>query len=296
MKPDAFVLETGAGRITSRANPKVTAYAGLTEKKRREADRLFLAEGVKLVRDALDAHFPAREVLVSEDAVERSPEAALLAKEAGGRGIALTLLSDSAFEKISTEQAPQGIIAVLELPEKNDAREFDRFAEGKRLFMLDEIRDPGNLGTILRSAEALGIGGVILSGCADPWQPKAVRAAMGTLFRLPLWITGDGAGCAMRLKFAGRRVLAAALGGNDLILGEFEPRRSDCPVIGNEGHGISPDVLRCADACLRIPMTGGAESLNASAAAACILWEYYRAVRTDPDGTVSAAGTEKEDL
>ena len=295
MKPEEFVFETGAARISSRANPKVTAYAALADKKRREADRLFLAEGVKLVRDALDARFPVREVLISEDAAGKNADAAALAKEAGRRGVSLTLLSDPAFEKISTEKAPQGIIAVCGIPQEDEG-DFDRWAAGKRLFMLDEIRDPGNLGTILRSAEALGVDGVILSGCADPYQPKATRAAMGTLFRLPLWITDDGAGCVERLKSAGRRVLAAALGGDDLILGEFEPRADDCPVIGNEGHGISPDVLRAADACLRIPMGGGAESLNASAAAACILWEYVRAFRGFPDGKNAASGPEKEEF
>ncbi|MBE6725158.1 MAG: RNA methyltransferase [Ruminococcaceae bacterium] len=293
MKPEEFVLETRAAEISSRANPKVTGYAGLADKKRREADRLFLAEGVKLVRDALDARFPMREALISRDAAERSSDAVGLATEAARRGIAVTLLSDPAFEKISTEKAPQGIIAVLELPSEGEG-DFDRWAAGKRLFMLDEIRDPGNLGTILRSAEALGVEGVILSGCADPYQPKAVRAAMGTLFRLPLWITDDGAGCVLRLKSAGRRVLAAALGGDDLILGEFEPLAGDCPVIGNEGHGISQSVLTAADGCLRIPMEGRAESLNASAAAACILWEYFRAFRGASDGKRDPSGPVRE--
>ena len=279
MEPERFVNETGAERITSRTNPKTVLYAGLSDRKKREEAGLFLAEGVKLTRDALAAGFPAREILLAEEALRKTPEAEALAREAHARGIPLTLFSDTAFEKISTEKAPQGIIAVLRLPEKNKGADFDRWAEGKRLLMLDEIRDPGNLGTILRSAEALGVNGAILSGCADPWQPKAVRAAMGTLFRLPLWIAADGADCVRRLKSAGRRVQAAALGKNDLTLGEFEPLPGDCPVIGNEGHGISPAVLAEADACLRIPMAGGAESLNASAAAACILWEYYRALR-----------------
>lgn len=279
MEPERFVHVTGAERITSRANPKTVLYAGLADRKKREETGLFLAEGVKLTRDALAAAFPMRAVLLAEGAIEKSPEAVRLARDIRERGIPLTLFADAAFEKISTEKAPQGIIAVLKLPEKQSSADLDRWAEGRRLLMLDEIRDPGNLGTILRSAEALGTDGVILSGCADPYQPKAVRAAMGTLFRLPIRIVEDGADCVRRLKSAGRRVLAAALGENGLTLGDFEPLPGDVPVIGNEGHGISPATLAEADACLRIPMTGGAESLNASAAAACILWEYYRELR-----------------
>ena len=279
MERERFVNETGADFITSRANPRVVLYAGLDDRKKRNEAGLFLAEGIKLTRDALAADFPAREILLSETALGKSPDAAETAAEAHRKGIPVALLSDPAFEKISTEKAPQGIIAVLRLPEPPLPDGFAAWAEEKRLLMLCEIRDPGNLGTILRSAEALGMGGVVLAGCADPYQPKAVRAAMGTLFRLPLWTAENGADCVRALRSAGRRVLAAALGENDLTLGDYETLPGDCPVIGNEGHGLPAEVLEAADYCLRIPMAPGAESLNASAAAACILWEYYRGRR-----------------
>ena len=259
MERERFVNETGADFITSRANPRVVLYAGLDDRKKRNEAGLFLAEGIKLTRDALAADYPAREILLSETALGKSPDAAETA--------------------MATEKAPQGIIAVLRLPEPPLPDGFSAWAEEKRLLMLCEIQDPGNLGTILRSAEALGVGGVVLAGCADPYQPKAVRAAMGTLFRLPLWTAENGADCVGALRAAGRRVLAAALGENDLTLGDYEPLPGDCPVIGNEGHGLPAEVLEAADFCLRIPMAPGAESLNASAAAACILWEYYRGRR-----------------
>ena len=277
MQPERFAAETGAERVASRSNPRVAALSKLAEAKGRREAGLFLAEGIKLTREALASDAEVREVLVSDFAAERSPDALALALEARKRGIPALLLSDPAFEKISTEKSPQGVIAAVRIPDA-EGGDFSAWQSGRRLFMLDEVRDPGNLGTILRSAEALGVGGVILSRCADPWQPKAVRAAMGTLFRLPLWITEDGAGCARVLRASGRRVLAAALGGDELTLGEFEPEESDCPVIGNEGHGLPREILDAASACLRIPMAEGPESLNASAAAACILWEYYRAL------------------
>ncbi len=276
MEPERFILETGAERISSRTNPKTSAYAKLAEKKYRDESGLLLAEGLKLTREALRSDFRIREILLSETAVKQNPEAVSAASEAASDGIPVTVFSDPAFEKISTEKAPQGIIAVMRMPRIREEAEFSAWQEGRRLIMLDEIRDPGNLGTILRSAEALGMEGAVLSRSADPYQPKAVRAAMGTLFRLPLWLTDDPAGCAETLKRAGRRVLAAALGEQSLTLGMYEPLRTDCPVIGNEGHGLPEELLKAATACVRIPMAGGPESLNAAAAAACILWEYYR--------------------
>ena len=115
MEPERFVHETGAERITSRANPKTVLYAGLADRKKREEAGLFLAEGVKLTRDALVAAFPMRAVLLAEGAIEKSPEAVRLARDIRVRGIPLTLFADAAIEKISTEKAPQGIIAVLKL-------------------------------------------------------------------------------------------------------------------------------------------------------------------------------------
>jgi TrmH family RNA methyltransferase len=153
---------------------------------------------------------------------------------------------------------------------------FELWQSDRRIIMLDEIRDPGNLGTIMRTAEAMGYRGIILSRCADIYNPKTIRAAMGGIFRLPLYVTDDGAECAKVMKAAGRRVIAAALGEHTLTLGGYEIAESDCAVIGNEGHGISDGVLSECTACVRIPMQGLAESLNASVAASCIMWEYSR--------------------
>ena len=270
--------EWRADYLSSRSNPRVAAAAKLADKKERERQAAFLAEGIKLAREALSsAPRFVKEIFVSESAAETSEGVRALALEAAEAGVRVTLLSEPAFEKISTEKSPEGVIAAVGyLTELHVRGDLSRWQENKRLLMLDEIRDPGNLGTILRSAEALGVHGVILSRCADLYQPKVVRAAMGTLFRLPVFLTDDGEAAAPALKAAGRRVLAASLGEHALTLGSYEIKESDCPVIGNEGHGLSTAMLESASASVRIPMSGCTESLNAAAAAACFLWEYAR--------------------
>ena len=276
---DLFEKRYGAEYIQSRSNPKVVSFSKLTDKKYRDENKIFMAEGVKLTEEAL-RFADVESVVVSVSAAEKNPKAEDIASLAKENGVHIILLPDSAFEKISTEKAPQGVIAVVKyLTDKHVSGDFSVWQKDKRLLMLDEIRDPGNLGTIMRSAEALGVQGVVLSGCADIYGNKTVRSAMGTLFRLPLYITSAGGECVDIMKENGRRVLAAALGEHTLTLGEYEPEYSDCPIIGNEGHGISREILDKCTACVRIPMAGSTESLNASAAASCIMWEYFRTFR-----------------
>jgi len=279
---NAFLREFGAELISSRTNPKTVQYAKLSDKKYRDEYGLFLAEGSKLTFEALQ-HTDVECVVIAQSCAEqgRTRKPGVIACELAGaaleKQVPVYVFADSAFEKISTEQAPQGFIAVVKKPEEIHRKtDFDTWQQGKRLLMLDEIRDPGNLGTILRSAEAMGIDGVILASCADLYSEKTVRAAMGTVFRMPVFITQNGADCVRSMKKLGRRVISAGLGEHTLTLGRYEVMKNDCPVIGNEGHGVSAEVLAESTACVRIPMAGQTESLNAAAAAVCILWEYFR--------------------
>lgn len=267
-------------RIQSRSNPKVMLYASLSEKKHREETGLFLAEGIKLSEEALE--FAETETLLINENTEKREEISHLIVKANNKNIPILLLSESAFTKISTEKSPQGVIAVVNVMKnihKSDS--FDEWQSGKRILMLDEIRDPGNLGTILRSSEALGISGVILSGTVDLYSPKTVRAAMGTLFRMSVYITDNSVECIKILQKNGRRVFATALGEHTLSLGSYETDPMDVIVIGNEGHGVTEPVLENVTGCVRIPMAGKTESLNASSAAACVLWEYFRSKNFD---------------
>ena len=275
MDINKFIEKTGAEFISSRSNRRVIEYSKLRDEKARDEMKLFLAEGVKLSREAL-RHVSVHELLISESAAERT-ETDGIAALASEKGIKITVLADAAFEKISTEKAPQGVIAVVDHITSIHTRDnFSEWQKDKRLIMLDEIRDPGNLGTIIRSAEALGIDGIVLSGCADIYNSKTVRAAMGALFRMPVYISQRGEDTVREMKDLGRRVIGATLGENTVTLGKYGIERSDCIVIGNEGHGISDAVVRECTMCVKIPMAGETESLNASAAAVCIMWEYFR--------------------
>ena len=147
---------------------------------------------------------------------------------------------------------------------------------GCRLLLAENVQDPGNVGTLIRTANAFGMEGVILAGaCADPYGPKAVRASMGAVFRRPVWMLTT-AEAVKTLKEQGIPLIAAALREDSAAAGEYVFPRRLALAIGNEGHGLSGEMLEAADTVLRIPMEPGAESLNAAAAAAVLLWEVYR--------------------
>lgn len=271
MNRDTFLDRYHADYWKSRTGTSVAVLSKLADAKYRAEYRLFLAEGLKLTQEAL-RHAHPEIVLVSEDALANDATFFALLDTAARLECRIVLTSPEAFSKISTEKAPQGIIAVLPLP----TEEIVRCVSGGRYLLLDTIQDPGNLGTILRSAAAFGIDGVITCSSADPTSPKAVRASMGAVFRVPVWKTNHLADMVRLLRNDGHRVLAAALSENSLCAGEATLYANDCIVIGNEGHGIAEDVLaECTDV-IHIPMTGDTESLNASIAASILLWEYMR--------------------
>ncbi len=279
MDKSVFISRYFAEYISSRTNPKTVLFSGLHATKNREKERLFLAEGIKLSLEAL-SYSECSYLIFSESFVDQGDSCAEIADRAKDLGVRMILMSDSAFEKVSSEKSPQGIIAVVGYMDGlHTSADFANWQKDRRLIMLEEIRDPGNLGTVIRTAEAMGYGGVILSGCADIYNPKTVRAAMGGLFRMALYITDDAPECARIMKNGGRRVLAAALGEHNLVLGEYTPDPTDTVIIGNEGHGISNALLGECTATVKIPMSGMAESLNASVAAACIMWEYSRNIK-----------------
>ena len=271
MTREECIARYHAEELRSRTGATVTMLSKLKDAKYREEYGLYLAEGVKLAEEALAAGMDTEMLFVSEDGLQNDRILACL-DAANEKRIPIKLASPEVFEKAATEKAPQGIIAVLH------RRKTERtFAEpDARYFLLDTIQDPGNLGTILRSAVAFGADGLILYGCADPTGPKTVRASMGALFRCPVQITKDLVKTVQQLQKDGHRVLAAALGENSLCAGQAELRKNDCVIIGNEGHGVSPEIIDLCDGVIRIPMQAVTESLNASVAASVLLWEYYR--------------------
>ena len=270
--------------ITSRQNPTVKRVCALCEKKKRYAEECFRFDGIKLFGEAilngLDVELVALCEGASEsvkDAVARAVSGGVIARDA------LLYVSEAVFDKLSEESSPEGLITVARFPSSLHRRVLaDGYATDtrERILVAESLRDAGNLGTVIRSCAALGIDRLIISDdCADLYNPKTIRAAMGGLFRLPIDIVRVGELPALigALRNGGRRVYAAALRNSASEIGGFSLRGCDCFVIGNEGHGLSEGVIEACDACAIIPMQSGCESLNAAAAAAICIWETVKA-------------------
>lgn len=271
--------------IRSRQNKTVVEVGKLTDRKEREEKRLFRFDGVKLFSEALSAGLELPLVLFSETAADRILSAAKNAcgKEAFSRVGRVLLLSEEVFLKLSEEKSPEGVICVAKYIDKlqKNATIYcsdEKFSDPKeeKILLLESVRDPSNLGAVVRSAAAFGVDRLILStDCADIYHPKTLRASMGTLFTQRIDRSDDLSATIESLRHSGRRVFAAALSKNAEKLGKFIPQVGDCVVIGNEGHGLSEKLLHACDGSLVIPMTDRAESLNAAVAASLFLWEFF---------------------
>ena len=271
--------------ISSRQNGTVKAVRALSEKKGRRNAEQFRFDGKKLFLDGYSLVDVVKVVLrypINED-VESAVSIALRSGRINESQ--LMLVSESVFETLTDEISPEGIITVAkymtELHSTAECKDLtpERF-EGQRLLIAESLRDAGNLGTVMRSCAALGIDTLILTDdCADIYNPKTLRSGMGALFRLPTVTVSKAElpSVIEMLREGGRGVYAAALRNNARTVGEMKLRPMDCFVIGNEGHGLSEEVISaCTDTAI-IPMTEGSESLNAAAAAAICIWETVRA-------------------
>ena len=269
--------------ITSRSNPTVKWAASLLDKKGRDAASSFIAEGEKLSFEAIESGLDVTHIFITERKYDvLMPRINELSGVGKLNETEVYVLSESAFEKISTEKAPQGIITVikhLDFFEKLDIiykEEFFQRAE-ERMIILSSVRDPGNLGSVIRSSVAFGVDRIILSAdSADIYNPKTVRSSMSSIFRVKVSIVSDLAGTINEMKSAGRRVFAAELSEKALSLDSLQLLPTDVVVIGNEGHGISGEISNACSNSLYIPISHKTESLNASVAAAIFMWEQNK--------------------
>ena len=250
-------------RITSRRNPLAVRLKRLgTDKKARRAEGRFLCEGVKLVEEALRWGAEV-ELLAAAEGAALPPG---LPPETRRVELSAELL-----DYVSTVDTPQGVLALCRTPETAPPAELPP----GRYLVLDGVQDPGNVGTIWRTADAFGAQGLfLLPGCAEPFSPKTVRSTMGACFRLPVW-EAELETLSALLGRAGLPLYATALRHDTEDLRSVPLDRA-AVVIGSEGRGVSPAVLAACEKTLKIPMRDRCESLNAAAAAAVVLWEGWR--------------------
>ena len=237
--------------------------------KGRAGEGAFLAEGPQAVREALGCG-AARFVVVAED---RTPQAKSLAVDAALQGLPVYLATDAQMAQVTDTVRGQGVVAVcrrLEVGLKD--------LEGKLFLLLDEVRDPGNVGTLVRTADAFGVDGVIATtGTAEVYAPKVVRASVGSVFHLPVVQRVAFEDAVAWARERGHKLFGADAHGDPLIAGWTEPWRSTVWAVGNEAHGMPNEHLAMLDATMSVPMWGKAESLNVAIAAAICLWESARA-------------------
>ena len=242
-------------RITSRKNPLLQQVKKLlSSRKAREEAGLFAADGVKLLAEAV-RWYPGMDTVILSDGVHADvPESARLFR-----------VPEDVMASISPMESPQGALFLCRLPEKKT------YAPTPGCLLLDGIQDPGNLGTILRTADALDIPVTLLEGCADPYSPKTVRASMGAVFRTQP-VKADWAEVKAACGVAGIPVAVTALSQRAKDLRQAD-LRGMAGGIGSEGQGVRREILESADGELIIPMNKRCESLNAAVAAAIVMWQ-----------------------
>lgn len=259
--------------MPSRAQAK--RWRALQRRKGRSEHGHFLAEGPRLLEELLASPVSARHVLHTREAADEQSVARSLSR-ARDRGVSCEEVSPGELAEFADTVTPQGVLAVAEIPSRDGVG-----VTGGDLVVLDAVQDPGNAGTLLRTAEALGAAaGVSLKGTVDVWNPKVVRASAGSVFRLPV-VDARWPELGARLEAASTAVWAADAAGEPVPRGGEVPARVAL-VLGNEGSGVRPEILEAADRRVSVPIAGSVDSLNVSVAAAILMDRIFSA-RRSPD-------------
>jgi TrmH family RNA methyltransferase len=259
-------------KITSVKNNKVKNWAALKQKKYREQTGLYLAEGLRLVEDAIKAGAPIQEVLISGDI--GSGKFDPIINGAASLGATLYEVSEAVLEHVADTKTPQGVIAVVRKYE-GDAEAFVKNKKNPLYLVLDGIQDPGNLGTMIRTADAVGATGVLIGKtCVDLYNPKVVRGTMASLYHLPVFQVDLGK-VLPKLKEMGVRVVGTAVEAETDVF-QVNLTGAVALVIGSEAHGLSSEIAGLVEESIKLPMPGKAESLNAAIAASVMMYEALR--------------------
>lgn len=252
--------------LTSTANKQVKMIQKLQKSSKERKQRgLFVIEGIRMFREIPKEYLD--KVYVTEQFYEKNREL-FKDREPDDR------IAESVFEKLSETQTPQGVLATVKMREYT-LEEILGTEEAPLLLVLENLQDPGNLGTILRTAEGAGVSGILMSrDTVDIYNPKVVRSTMGALFRMPFLYTDDILASVKDLKARGITVYAAHLKGDGFY--EKNYRKGTAFLVGNEGNGLTDEITALADEKIKIPMMGKVESLNAAIAATLMAYEALR--------------------
>lgn len=262
-----------SGEVLSARNPRLATLRRLSGRRSARADAgRFVIDGPRLVREALDAGIVVDEVYLPADQVD-SAAVVDLVRALRAANVAVHLVAPEVFRSVASTEAPQPAIAVARPPQRDAA---GLLAAADALLVLVDVADPGNAGTLVRVAEAAGIGAVVACGQGvDWWNPKVVRAAAGSLFRVPVLALADVHGVLASLHARGVSTLATSLGpGADYTAIDY--RMPTALLLGSEAHGLPADVVAAATSSVRIPMLGAVESLNVAIAGAVCAFELAR--------------------
>lgn len=262
--------------ITSANNQQLKAVSALLKKsKERKEKKSFVVEGPRMVVEAPAESLKA--VYVSEN-FEINPENQALIKDLEAKckasGAVFEVVADAVFKSVSDTQTPQGIMAVVSMPEYSLEQLLD--GDKTHLLILESIQDPGNLGTMIRTGEGAGVTGIIMNKTTvDLFNPKTIRSTMGSIYRIPYYVTEDLSQTLNQLKGKGISLYAAHLKGEHYYTEEDYTKACGF-LIGNEGNGLSDDIANQADSYIKIPMEGQVESLNAAISATLLMYEANR--------------------
>lgn len=255
--------------ITSNENANVKLYIKLSSsKKSRDEHNKFTLEGSRILKDAVLENADIQMIFATQSAFERNKDFLK------GHPDKIFFISDGVAKKLSETKSNQGVFAVINKPEKKVL--YNQSLTGKYV-VLNNIQDPGNLGTILRTADAVGADGVILTeNCCDLYNPKVVRSTMGSLFRLNIYIENDFCEACRILKTSGVKTYAAVVSKSAEEIRTVKFSESSAIVIGNEGNGLKDEHSALCDERVTIKMDGNIDSLNAGIAAAILMWEMSK--------------------
>ena len=278
-------------KIDSSGNPSFKGWHGLTKKKYRDRDGLFLLEGEVLIKEALKEGASVKELIFREDIEDMESILERLFGEEGkeyvasgnrgaeGKELRAFLLRGELFDELSQTENGRDIIAVIEKPANPKKSLGERLKDKKyisSILVLDRIQDPGNMGTIIRTADAFGMAGIaVVKGSADIFSPKTVRSAAGSILRVPILTVQDEDELFSLAADLGLKVIATGLKDSEDVR-ESDLREGLAIVIGNEGRGVSETILERAERRIKIPMEGRIDSLNAAIATAIIVYECKR--------------------